>query len=334
VAGTPGTLPIGWSVANPAGLTRTLAITNINGVSCLDINWSGTTTSSNLFFLQLPRFAAATGQTWTHSAFTQVTVDDAAVNSLTIQIVEEDASFVFLNATTTNLYPTRTTFARRFTTRVFNQATTANVRASYASNSISSGVAVNFTLRIGLPMLNQGELTSPIVTTNAGAITRAGDVLNVPIDDIGAGADWTLCGVARMPTTPDNTSETLFNFGSGSDLNNRFIFRRNAAPSFSFGSVGAGTLDSRTIPTPSAGAVFGWSMCRSGPQLLVSINGGAPVNFSPTVMPTANTQLWVGCNALGTGQFNADIAELLQFGGAANDATLRAYSTPSTWGVS
>jgi len=330
VAGTPGTLPTGWGVANPTGLTRTLAITNINGVSCLDINWSGTTTSSNLLFVQVPRSAATTGQTWTHNAFTQVTVDDAAVSSLTIQIVEENASLVFLDATTTNLYPTRTTFARRSVTRVFNQATTANVRASYASNSISSGVAVNFTLRIGLPMLNQGELTSPILTTDSGAVTRAADQLVIPVSL--PETTWTIAGVATMPGTPTGTVENILNLGI--DAGNRFPLRRSSGGAIELVSFIAATAQGGPSTTaPTAGSRFGFCIRRNGTQLSLSLNGGALVNSTPSLPVGAPQTLSVGQNGAGGGQWNSYIERIPVFPTAVSDAEMQTYSTLSTWGA-
>jgi hypothetical protein len=328
--GTPGTMPNGLINALPAGISREiLASQTTNGVLYLVVRFFGTaTTAEPLMNIITTNVATVPGARWTASGFMQLLSGTIPGNlSLTSR---ENNSGTFVGWSVAD-HPSPNQIRRLHGTRTI--ASGNQVQIDFRTDPMSVGVTYDATCLIGGHMLNEGELTSPIRTANAGAITRAGDVLNVPINDIGTGADWTLCGVARMPTTPDNISEALFNFASGSDLNNRFFFRRNAAPSFSFGSVGAGTSDSRAIPTPSAGAVFGWSMCRSGPQLLASINGGAPVSFSPTVMPTANTQLWVGCNALGTGQFNAEIAEVLQFYGAANDATMQTYSTPSTWGV-
>jgi hypothetical protein len=337
VAGSPGTLPSVTFSSVPAGLSRTVTLGTTNGISWCEIEYSGTTSSAGAFIVQFGGgFAALNGQTWRGSAFASVTGSD--ITSLTLSLAEDNASSVFLAGNSTDWSASRTVFGRKHHTRVLNQAATAFVRNSIGTNTIASGVTLAQPVRIrfGLQMLNQGELTSPILTTNSGAITRAGDVLSVPINDIGAGADWTLCGVARMPLVSVSASH-LFTLGaSAADM---LVFRRGGAdPSILIAqSVVGGNGQSTAGAAPglvAPGAFFGFSVRRAGPTFGISINGGAPINAIAGLMPTlAPTVLAVGHTGIGGSQFNGEIAEMLQFGGAANDATMQAYSTPSTWGA-
>jgi hypothetical protein len=327
VAGSPGTLPTGWGAFNPSGLTRTLSTGSTNGVNWVDINWSGTTTAAGSLIVTPGRTAALNGQTWTFSAFAQVITDDADVTSLGLEAVEENAGLGFLEISSTNFFSTRTSFARRSVTRALTNAATAFARVTIASNSISSGVAVNFTLRIGLPMINQGQLTSPILTTNSGAVTRAGDQLVVPVSV--PETEWTIAGVATMPTTPDNSAETIFDLSTS--FSNRFVLRRNGA--FLFGRVVSegNLMNGPSVASPSLGARFAFCLRRNGTQLSLSINGGAPVNATPTMPVGSMASLFVGHGQLGSSQWNSFIERMTVFPTAVSDATLQQYSTLATW---
>lgn len=175
VAGTPGTIPTNWIVFPLAGLTQTIVGVGVeSGIDYLDFKVSGSTTgtSINIYFDSTSGIAAANGQVWTNSvflklvggSFTNVTavalacnMRDAAVSSLGTV-----ASSSFISSITSVL--TRSPPG----TVTLNQATTA-FQVPILTFTLTNGVAVDFTLRIGWPQSELNSVsTSPIRTSSVG----------------------------------------------------------------------------------------------------------------------------------------------------------------------
>lgn len=188
-AGTPGTLPTNWSAALPAGITQQVVGTGTeNGIPYLDVRFSGTTGDANRISILLETttgVAAANAQMWTVSSFIRVVAGamPGGATDLAFIVQELDAGGGVLAANTGPGFTPATTALRQnrvaypFKT---TQATTANLRP-ILQHIVGSGVALDFTLRIGAPQLEQGGglgdsdvgayHTSPILTTGS-AVTR------------------------------------------------------------------------------------------------------------------------------------------------------------------
>lgn len=340
VAGSPGTLPTNWNIRSGLGLTRTISTTTIDGVSYLDITFSGVTVGTNGLQIQYggtentTGFAVVQNDPINTAISAQVLVDHAAVTTLTF------ASWCFAGATYvgadsgggTSFYATRSTLGRYNHQRTVTNATVTNAITVLLTNTIAAGTSINFTIRLGLPQMTKTTaVTSPIITGTS-AVTRAAETLTCAVAGIASGGDWTLAGVATMPTTPDNSSENLI--GLGIDANNRWVLRRDGVGGLVLinlaGGANTGSI-SRTAA--AAGARSAWAARRSGSNIALSINGGAVATAAPSSMPAgAPILLAVGQNTIGSGQWNSFSERALVFGSAANDATLQSYSTLSTWG--
>lgn len=189
VAGSPGTLPSEWFNLDLRGLTRTLAFGTENGIHYTEIRLSGSPTSTGAvdFILSLQAgIPAALGQTYQYSAFLKL----------------QDGDFTNVNASTTGLFFAATTASPAFATvqaftnrfvgvldgsglskqrffcpLVISDPTAAFVRPRLRFG-VTSGQAVDFTVRIGLPQveINREGPSSPIRTSGE-VVTRAADTL-------------------------------------------------------------------------------------------------------------------------------------------------------------
>lgn len=180
-AGSPGTLPTNWSVGGGAGLTRTIVgIGTAGGMDYVDIRFAGTASGTfTTLLMEAPLIvAAANGQTWTGSAYIAIVGGSATnVSSLTLVTNVLDGVGAVLTQQTQTL-TLSAALLRHTVTGAVSSATAAYVRPLVGIN-YAVGMAVDITLRIALPQLEQGASASSIVRTTGSAATRAAETLTI-----------------------------------------------------------------------------------------------------------------------------------------------------------
>jgi hypothetical protein len=208
------------------GLTREIVGTGTeSGITYVDIRLSGTPSAAGSYQIftdagNNPGAAALNGQTWNASFYTKIAAGTTAgISNFNLNIAENNAAGAFIANSNSSFTPTTSALAtqRPTHTRALNQATTAFTQQYIAINL--TGAAIDITLRIGLPQLEQGAFaTSVIPTVNAFAlgVTREKDVASVntlsPWYNATAGtlyAEW----VARLGV--DQQAFGLVNVGDG-----------------------------------------------------------------------------------------------------------------------
>jgi hypothetical protein len=186
VAGTPGTLPTNWGVGGSGLGTLTQEVVGTgttSGITWIDLKFSGTTSTTdfNLAFEATTQIAALSGQSWSESAYLAI-VGGATTNITNIRLQLEGRNSggstveSFLSA---GVQGSLTSTLQRFPLT----ATLANANTAFSRPTLrfdfSSGVAIDITLRIGLPQLEQGAFATSVIPTTTTALTRAADVANV-----------------------------------------------------------------------------------------------------------------------------------------------------------
>lgn len=182
VAGTPGTLPTNWAITNGGLSIDVAAIGTESGISYIDLRFSGTSTGTvaNVRFEANTQITAASGQTWTNSVFIRQSAGSTTnITSVQNIITGRDSGGTtqetFFSTITSTLNAASISLNRSALTATLANASTARIVGQVNVN-FSVGVAIDITLRIGLPQLEQGAFATSVIPTSTTALTRSADV--------------------------------------------------------------------------------------------------------------------------------------------------------------
>jgi hypothetical protein len=189
-AGTPGTVPTNWYISAGSGITSTIIGTGTeSGISYIDVQFAGTATgtvNAVVGFEKTTQVAAAQNQVWTNSAYIKLQSGSwGSYNQapqLALQEFSSGGSLLAQGSKIASPTPTSSGLAtQRYSySRTLSQSTTAYVYPFFIVQYVS-GAVVNFTVRVGMPQLEQGAMMTSVIPTSGTAMTRSMDVASVPI---------------------------------------------------------------------------------------------------------------------------------------------------------
>ena len=332
VAGTPGTNPNFWQyvTVQSNGLTASIVGTGVeNGINYIDYRFNGTTVASpNTITFGIDSTTAATGQVWTNSTYWKVAGGTTTgVTAWQIGVIELTAVGGFVTgAFYTQTAPTSAALItqRPAATRTFSGGVTVGQAQMTLSIVVAGNTAIDFTLRIGLPQLEQGAFaTSPILTSGAAA-TRNADVAQITGS---AFSGWYRQDEGTM-------------FAEGRAVNNGVIAVANDGsfdnrkPQFNLGALGsadanyvaAGSLVASFTQLSSVGISNRWATAYAVDNFGFSSNGLAPAQDSSGALPPGINALRLGSFQNGSSYANGPIKRLCFWPARLPNSTLQALS--------
>ena len=289
VAGTPGTLPNNWSIANPAGLSSQVVGTGSDGgVTYLDLRLFGTTTGTQfaLNFEPTTQVAALQNQAWSGSFFlTYVAGTITNVGTFSTTIVERDGSGsgITSGVNTNTLSNTNLAVNRLSNTYTLPTATAAFVSVRF-DLTLTNSAAVDITLRIGLPQLELGAFATSVIPTTTTALTRAADAASMTGANF---SSWynqnegTFVVKADTVKTSGTTPIVTAQIAGGADRHQVLMFTQTAATVVS----GVSQALIGTNAAQIAGIAYSYKLdsfaaCANGGTVSVDTSGSVPSSLT------------------------------------------------------
>ena len=327
VAGTPGTVPTNWSnIATSDGLSRQIVgVGTQNGITYIDIRYSGTTTATASIVTQPELSAvtvAATGQSWTASSW--LALAGGSTSGLTViqRVTGRSVVGGFLENTDTTValsstlarYAASITMANALTLRVSN-----DIGLAY-----SSGAAIDITLRIGLPQLEQGAFATSVIPTTTATATRAADVASVTGTNFSSWYNQTEGTVFFEGINPA-ISTTAFAVSDGS-INNR-LQMESGTNSRIARVVSGGTTQAANSIAYTYGTSQRFAISYATDSINFANAGTLGTEDTSATIPAVD-QLRIGANPTGANPLNSTIKRLTYFPTRLSNTVLRQISQP------
>jgi len=298
VAGTPGTAPTNWAVATTGGgVTREIVGTGTeSGINYIDIRVSGTTTGALFFGIQTDgntQVAALNGQNWNSTFYVRLVAGSLTnITQVNHVIKFNDAGGAPLTFGTGGIVPT----SAALNTQRFSRLTAAsNASTAFVAQLLqieaNSGVAIDITIRIGLPQLELGAFATSVIPTTTTALTRAADVASVntlsPWYNSVEGTLYfeglTVATTAGLATLQDGSVAEYMRLARGLSKLNGVV------------STAAGTqADIYSVADVPLNTVFKGALAVKANDFAISLNGATPVTDTSGAMPSAANQLNIG----------------------------------------
>lgn len=335
VAGTPGTYPTNWNGSTTgSGVTREILGTGIeNGIPYMDIRVSGTTSAALFFGIRTEtatQVAALNGQTWTSTFYVRL-IGGSFTNILRLNDVIQfnDAVGTALTFGTNGIVPTGAALnTQKFTlTATASNASTAAV-TSVLQIEANSGVAIDITLRIGLPQLELGAFATSVIPTYGAAATRNADVASMTGTNF---SSWYNATQGTLYVEYSRFAEVNFQavayFGTPAQTDYMALLFGSSAPSnnqrFDVGVGGVSQASIAVLTTPPLNTITKTIGAYALNDFAATANGAAPGVDTVGTVPTV-TLFGLGTGTALTGPYlNGWIRSIRYYPTRLSNATLQ-----------
>ena len=202
VAGTPGTAPTNWGIVPASGVSAAVEGSGYeNGWPYFDVRLFGTASASSVVSFEANGIVLTSpGQSWTSSFGVRIVGGTAAnVSRVNVNIVETEVPIAYLREADGSSFVPTTSHQRMFTSVV----TGANTGAVTPRLKLISSGAIDITLRIYAPQLEQASAPSSPILPNVGT------------PEARARATETVTSLASVSRTSPKSNAGEWDFTSG-----------------------------------------------------------------------------------------------------------------------
>jgi len=281
--GGAGTMPTYWTTNGFAGtgLNQTVIGTGTErGIEYIEIRCFGTVsgTAANVLYFDVGPasngynvLAAVTGALVSHSVFMSLVGGSFAnVGSLDLALRENDATPAFLRQTLASVMTAGSSLTR-FNSTVTLGASTTGVASGLRLGAVNGSV-IDFTVRIGWPVLEAGAYTSNPIRTAGLVATRAAEAARFsPLNEAILGRTQSSVVVrAQLTATTTNNGRRII----GSDTSPSIIHSSVDTAAGAIGTYNGTTSFGATSPTTGVLSPFGAAMGFDAAGRSIVMNGG------------------------------------------------------------
>jgi hypothetical protein len=222
VVGTPGTLPTNWN-EQLNGLTREVVGLGVeNGVNYIDFRFSGT--ASDIFarigLEASTQIVAIPSQTWTISSYVKIISQPLPIPVANLTVLGRTSAGALVGGGGFGQAITPTTTLQRFAVTGTLSSNVTIARAQpFITFTTTTGQAYDFTVRVGMPQMEQQSVATSIIPTSLGIVTRNADVItNTNASTLIGQTEGSV--YVEVDIKELGASRTIFQLGF--DNNNRF----------------------------------------------------------------------------------------------------------------
>ena len=301
VAGSPGTDPTGWAAAL-GGLTKTIVGVGVeNGITYIDYRFNAAAgAGGNLNIVMSAAstagIAASAAQAYTSSLYVSLRAGSfSGFPGSTFNLNQWDSGGGNLGAQTSGNYPLAVLIAgdplvktrRSFT--FTTPANTAFLQPFYRLN-VPAG-AVDFTLRIGAPQLEQGAFVTSFIPTSSASAQRIGDITQITNAPLPA-ASGTMLAEVFLPQVPTANANIEFAFLDQGTANDAMGVRQAGIAGLAQITYWVGNSNQLSAGIPggalNAGAVNKVALTWNRADLSAggTANGATPITGTAGALPT------------------------------------------------
>jgi hypothetical protein len=318
VAGTPGTNPTNWGYVTTQsnGLTQTIVGTGTeNGINYIDYRFNGTTVASpNAIAFGIEGIAgvATTGQTWTGAVYLRLANGTlTGVNSTQIGLIESTSGGSFVGGALYTISPPTSAalISQRATaTRILSGGATVGICALTLSINVVGSTAMDFTIRIGMPQLEQGAFATSVIPTTTATVTRSADVASISGSNF---SSWYRQDEGTFFGSFNPTKGNVL-FGVGNTFNDTAYVTNFASNNVSIRSnnLQSALISAAVSTTAITNLAFGlqqnnFAACSNGGSLSIDTSGDVPAS---QVRLTFGQSSWLPAD--GTNNINGTIRRI------------------------
>jgi hypothetical protein len=345
VAGTPGTLPTNWSVyVAPTGITRQIVGTGtVNGVTYIDVRYSGTPSSTaeiSLYTEQGSAVSASTGQVWNHSIWLAIVSGSLTnISTISIRTLELNSSSAYLRETAVNVVSQISSTLTRYNLNSAALGASVSRLAPTISVAASAVAPIDITLRIGMPQLELGAGATSVIPTSSVAITRSADTStsaaatrSADVASINTLDPWYNMNegtiYAEGTSYAENTAHRPLIYFGNTDNSDRIEIRflTTSGGAREYVNVGGSTQADFGFTAPASGAIAKMALAYKANDFAGTINGASPSTDSAGLIPTP-TRVELGISLSGTNILNGWLRRIVYYPRRLTNAELQALTT-------